>query len=65
MNKDIFEGKWRELKGKIKEEWNDLTDDELEEAEGKSEKIAGRLQAKYGWSKEEADSKVKAFLDKH
>lgn len=64
MNKDIFEGKWRELKGKIKEEWNDLTDDELEEAEGKAEKIAGRLQAKYGWSKEESDSKFKAFVDK-
>ncbi len=64
MNKDIFEGKWRELKGKIKEEWNDLTDDELEEAEGKAEKISGRLQAKYGWSKEESDSKFKAFVDK-
>lgn len=64
MNKDVFEGKWMELKGKIKEEWNDLTDDEIEEAEGKSMKLAGRLQAKYGWSKEEAEQKVDQFINK-
>lgn len=54
MNMDYIKGRWNQLTGKIKEEFGDLTDNEIMEAEGKAEKLAGQLQAKYGKTKEEA-----------
>ena len=47
---DFFAGKWND-EGKVKEEWGDLTDDDLREIDGKREKLAGRLQARYGWDR--------------
>ena len=55
MNKDIFEGKWKEMRGQIKEWWGDLTDEELEQAAGSAEKIVGLLQQKYGYTRERAE----------
>lgn len=52
---DFFEGQWKELKGKVKEEWGDLTDDDLTEIASKREKLMGRLQARYGWDRQKAD----------
>jgi uncharacterized protein YjbJ (UPF0337 family) len=65
MNKDILAGKWKELKGKVKEQWGELTDDEIDQMEGKADQLAGKLQAKYGYSKEDADNEVTEFLRKH
>ena len=65
MNKDIFAGKWHQLKGKVKEEWGDLTDDEVNQVNGQAEQLAGRLQEKYGWSKDEAERKVDDFIRRH
>jgi uncharacterized protein YjbJ (UPF0337 family) len=53
MNRDNFEGKYTELKGKIKEKWGDLTDDEYMQAEGKTDVLAGKIQQKYGGVKED------------
>lgn len=64
MNKDILAGKWKQLKGKVKEEWGDLTDDELDQMEGQSEKLAGKLQEKYGYSKDEAEDKINDFVSR-
>ena len=58
MNKNEIKGRWLQLKGKIKEEWNDLTDDELEEAEGETMQIIGKIQAKYGITKEAAEKRI-------
>lgn len=55
MNRDVFEGKWKEFVGQIKEWWGKLTDDELEEANGKAEQIIGLLQQKYGYTRERAE----------
>ena len=55
MNADIFEGKWKEMKGQIKEWWGKLTDDDLEQANGKAEQIVGLLQQKYGYTREQAE----------
>ena len=55
MNEDIFEGKWKEMKGQIKEWWGKITDDELEQANGKAEQIVGLLQQKYGYTREAAE----------
>jgi uncharacterized protein YjbJ (UPF0337 family) len=54
MNQDIFEGKWKEMRGQVKEWWGELTDDDLDRAEGKSDQLIGLLQKKYGYSKEQA-----------
>ena len=57
MNKDIFEGKWKEMRGQIKEWWGELTDDDLEKAGGKADQIVGLLQQKYGYTREAAEEK--------
>ena len=63
MNEDIFKGKWKELKGSVKEKWGDLTDDEIAEVEGKTEKLVGILQAKYGYSKDKAQDEYNKFME--
>ena len=55
MNKDIFEGKWKEMRGQLKEWWGKLTDDELEQANGNAVQIVGLLQQKYGYTHEAAE----------
>jgi uncharacterized protein YjbJ (UPF0337 family) len=55
MNKDIFEGKWKEMHGQMKEWWGKLTDDELEQAGGNAEQIVGLLQQKYGYTRQAAE----------
>ena len=57
-NKDQIMGKWHEIKGKVKEKWGDLTDDEVTEAEGTLEGLAGKLQQKYGGAKQEILSQL-------
>ena len=62
MNWDIVEGKWGQLKGSIKEQWGKLTDDELTEIAGNRDKMAGKLQERYGWTKTEVDEKLNEFF---
>jgi uncharacterized protein YjbJ (UPF0337 family) len=61
MNQDIAKGNFTQLKGKIKEQWGKLTDDEIDELEGKSEILAGKLQERYGLKREEAEREVRDF----
>lgn len=65
MNWDIVEGKWTEYKGKVKQQWGALTDDEIAKTEGRFEEVAGLIQSRYGKSKEEAEREVKSWMDKH
>jgi uncharacterized protein YjbJ (UPF0337 family) len=48
-----MQGKWREFSGKVKAKWGDLTDDEMTETEGHMEELAGKIQQKYGGTKEQ------------
>jgi len=61
MNKDIFEGKWTEVKGKVKENWGKLTDDDLTEINGKREVLLGKLQSHYGYAKDQAEKELEKF----
>ena len=61
MNKDIAQGAWTELKGKIKAKWAKLTDHDLDEVKGNMEVLAGKLQKKYGYSKDEAAQEYDSF----
>ena len=65
MNETIAEGKWKNIKGKIREQWGNLTSDEVEKSEGNIDQIIGKIQEKYGLKKEEAAKKFNDFLDKH
>lgn len=58
MNKDIFEGKWKQIRGEVKSWWGKLTDDDLDRAEGKMEVMAGILQEKYGYTHEHAVEEI-------
>ncbi len=62
MNWDIVEGKWKQVKGSVKEKWGELTDDELDQMNGKREKLAGKLQEKYGWTKDEAERQIDDYF---
>jgi uncharacterized protein YjbJ (UPF0337 family) len=55
LNKDIFEGKWKEMRGQIKGWWGKLTNDDLELAGGNVEQIVGLLQQKYGYTRQNAE----------
>lgn len=65
MNKDIFEGKWKQIRGEAKGWWGKLTDDDLDRAAGKFDVLAGLLQEKYGYTRqraaEEIDKRVTEF----
>jgi uncharacterized protein YjbJ (UPF0337 family) len=62
MNSDQIQGKWRQWKGAAKTQWGKLTDDELTQAEGNAEKLAGFVQERYGYAKERAREEVDRFL---
>lgn len=55
MTNDKIVGKWKQLKGSAKMQWGELTDDDLDQAEGRRDKLVGRIQARYGIAKEEAE----------
>jgi len=58
MNWDQVEGKWKQLRGGVKEKWGKLTDDDLDRIAGKRDQFIGRLQERYGIAKEEAQNQA-------
>jgi len=64
MNKDILSGNWKQIRGSVKEWWGRLTDDELDEIQGRRERLVGMLQERYGYTRQEAEESIRDFLDK-
>jgi uncharacterized protein YjbJ (UPF0337 family) len=62
MNKDIFEGKWKEMRGQVREWWGKLSDDDLERVGGKADQLIGLLQQKYGYTREQAEEEFNRRL---
>ena len=58
MNKDIAEGEWKQMRGKAKSWWGKLTDDDLTRVGGKFESLAGVLQEKYGYTRQQAETEI-------
>ncbi len=54
MNSDIAKGKWNQMTGVVKQKWGKLTDDEVEQMEGNFEEFYGKMQEKYGMSRDKA-----------
>lgn len=61
MNEDIIKGKWKQVTGSAKQKWGKLTDDDLQRAEGDREYLAGKVQERYGITRDEADRQVSEY----
>ncbi len=59
---DILAGRWKQLRGDIRQKWGDLTDDDVEQVAGARDKLVGRIQERYGRTREEAEREVDDFL---
>ncbi|MCK6453532.1 MAG: CsbD family protein [Alphaproteobacteria bacterium] len=59
MNWDVAQGNWKQLKGKVKQKWAQLTDDDLTTIEGRRDQLIGRVQERYGVAKDEAERQVR------
>ena len=65
MNEDVLKGKWKEIKGGVKEKWGKLTDNDLTVVEGNKDKLLGILQQKYGYAKDKAEQEYKDFIGRY
>lgn len=65
MNRDILQGNWKQLKGRVKETWGKLTDDDITVANGNYDQLLGRIQERYGYSRQEAQERLDRFLVDH
>jgi uncharacterized protein YjbJ (UPF0337 family) len=65
MNWNQVQGNWKQFKGKVKEKWGELTDDELDQIAGKRDILLGQIQKKYGIAQEEAEKQVKDWEKTH
>lgn len=64
MNSDIFEGKWDQFKGQLRQHYGKLTDDELETAKGNKEELIGKIKAQYGETREDVENAVNKIAAK-
>lgn len=64
MNWDQIQGNWKQMKGRAQSEWGELTGDDLDEVEGDRTRLEGKIQERYGKSKEEARRAVDTWLDR-
>jgi uncharacterized protein YjbJ (UPF0337 family) len=62
MNWDQIEGKWKQMKGSVKQKWGKLTDDDLDYIAGNRDRFVGRLQERYGIAREEAQKQSEHWL---
>jgi len=61
MNWDRIEGNWNQIKGRVKEQWGKLTDDDVEVIAGKRDQLVGKIQESYGITRDEAEKQVELF----
>jgi len=65
MNTDTLKGQWHQIKGEAKVRWGKLTDNELDQIEGNSEKLVGLVQERYGYARDRAEKEVKEWQDRY
>jgi uncharacterized protein YjbJ (UPF0337 family) len=65
MNQDVIEGNWKQIKGKVKERWGKLTDDQLDIIGGKREQLVGKIQEAYGLTLDEVNKQIRDFEEKN
>jgi len=62
MNWDQIEGKWKQMKGSLRQQWGKLTDDDLDVIAGQRDKLVGKLQERYGYAKEDAQRRADEWV---
>ena len=65
MNEDIAKGNWKQVKGKVKEQWGKLTDDDIDVIDGKRDQLVGKVQERTGVAKDEAEKQVSEWETNH
>ncbi|MDO7906681.1 CsbD family protein [Paenibacillus sp. JX-17] len=65
MDSNVFKGKWNQLKGEAKQKWGELTDDDLDVIDGQKDKFVGKLQERYGHTKEAAEREYDSWTRNH
>lgn len=63
LNEDVLKGKWKQWKGKARQQWGKLTDDDLERIAGDKDELVGRVQERYGYDREQAHREVDRWVD--
>ncbi len=63
MDSNVFAGKWKQWRGQAKQWWGELTDDELDQIEGHKDRLVGKLQEKYGYTKQQAEEEIARRTD--
>ena len=64
MNRDRWEGNWKQLRGKVKEQWGQLTDDDLDVIDGRMDKLLGKIQERYGVARDDAERQIRDWKDR-
>jgi uncharacterized protein YjbJ (UPF0337 family) len=62
LNWDIVKGQWNQMKGEARKQWGKLTDDDWDQIAGERDKLLGRLQERYGWTREEAERSADEYF---
>jgi uncharacterized protein YjbJ (UPF0337 family) len=62
MNRDILKGQWKQLRGEVQRQWGKLTNDEVDQVQGEYDKLSGKLQEKYGYARDRAESEIDTWL---
>jgi uncharacterized protein YjbJ (UPF0337 family) len=65
MNWNVAEGNWKQFKGKVKQAWGKLADDDIELIKGKRDVLAGKIQETYGLTQDEAEKQIRDFETRH
>jgi uncharacterized protein YjbJ (UPF0337 family) len=63
MNEDTLKGQWTQLKGKVREKWGKLTNDDVDMIQGRAQQLVGKIQERYGIAREEAERQVDAWIE--
>jgi len=63
MNRDTLKGQWMQLKGKVRQQWGELTDDEVDQMQGNAEILIGKIQERYGYERAKAEQEVERWLN--
>ncbi len=64
INQDVLEGKWKQVRGQVKQQWGKLTDNQLDRIKGRTEELVGLLQENYGYTQERAQKEVDDFVQR-
>ena len=64
FNRDVLTGNWKQMRGKVKQTWGKLTDNDLTRIEGRFDELAGLVQERYGYTRDKAEKEVTDFIEK-